>query len=547
MIHSPYLDRLTAEQRRELIEKLHHQQNGKCFISGKEIDLDLHYNDLDIDHIVPLNNNGKDDPNNMALTFASENRAKQASDLNVARILSHFKQLADKLMHSENRAPNLTDILNDYCGRSLSLKFVINDDKIKFSFSAIGRTDVISLPIYEDKLSNERYFFTCLPIEYVHHDEFINPRPIGANISKLVSEFYKKNPQLHISLGYIEIPEDGTECDVKLFDGQHKAAAQVMLGVKEIPVRIFINPDKNRLVDTNFNAGTTLKQVAFDKSVQRHLGNTIFRERVEKYQQMTNIASDNFAFSEQTLIDYFKGETKELKRYIADSVKDQITNSPENRLREFIDLGGRGNERPLSYSTVEKTFYSFFVSTTPLRTNIDYRLDEGRNPRELEKKQITRLMNIIADRILIGKFDFELGTFRIENKLQNNAQSINLNHLVAYRMMKEEIVYNWLKFVKDIIISYNAMTGKTDLTRDNLFQDEFDEQLWTNITNYIDNLADLPLWKNIEFSSNIFGGKQPYEFWKTIFETGKTNSGVEVITEPISIQKMIISKGIYTH
>jgi len=27
----------------------------------------------------------------------------------------------------------------------------------------------------------------------------------------------------------------------------------------------------------------------------------------------------------------------------------------------FVDFGGRGQERPLSYSTVEKTFYSFFI------------------------------------------------------------------------------------------------------------------------------------------------------------------------------------------
>jgi hypothetical protein len=115
-----------------------------------------------------------------------------------------------------------------------------------------------------------RYFFALLHIQYVHHDDKINPRSIGSNVSKLIAEFYKGNPQLHISLGYIDTNENNNS-PVKLFDGQHKAAAQILLGTREIPVRIFIDPDKDKIIETNFNAGTTLKQVAFDKSYSTSL------------------------------------------------------------------------------------------------------------------------------------------------------------------------------------------------------------------------------------------------------------------------------------
>ena len=89
-----------------------------------------------------------------------------------------------------------------------------------------------------------------MPIQYVFHDDKINPRSIGSNVSKLLAEFYKGNPQLHISLGYVENEIDGLS-EVKLFDGQHKAAAQIMLGIKNIPVRIFVNPDKEKIKKTN--------------------------------------------------------------------------------------------------------------------------------------------------------------------------------------------------------------------------------------------------------------------------------------------------------
>ena len=142
-----------------------------------------------------------------------------------------------------------------------------------------------------------------------------------------------------------------------------------------------------------------------------------------------------------------------MKRYIIDSVKDGITYGEENKLREYIDMGGRAKEKPLSYSTVEKTFYSFFINPEALETNIDYRLEEGHNPRQLEKSQIINLMNMIADVILVDKFDFDIGTYRIENKIQQG-ENIDWDHVVGYRMMKEEIIYAWLKYILDVITIY---------------------------------------------------------------------------------------------
>ncbi|MCR5464020.1 MAG: HNH endonuclease [Bacteroidales bacterium] len=538
MAHSLFLSKLTPEQRDDLILRLWECQKGKCFISGKEIDLAIHKNALDIDHIIPLTNGGKDDESNMALAFSSANRSKQAADLNLARVNWVYKTLAEDLQKAENRNPNLSDVLKKFGGACCNLHYAIAGDKIRFSFTEIGQTDIIELPIYEDKRSNVRYFFALLPIQYLHHDDKINPRSIGSNVTKLLAEFYKGNPQLHISLGYIET-NDKNESPVKLFDGQHKAAAQILLGTREVPVRIFIDPDKDKIIETNFNAGTTLKQVAFDKSIQRHLGNALYQDRVERYQKQTGRAEDDYSFSEKALINFYKGESREMKRYIIDAVKDGITYSEENKLRDYIDMGGRAKEKPLSYSTVEKTFYSFFISPDALETNIDFKLEEGLNPRDLEKKQIVRLMNIIAEKLLIGKYDFEIGTYRLENRIQQGEETLDWNHIAAFRMMKEEIVYTWLSYIGGVISMYFANMGKMVMNKNNFFQEVFPDQLWVNIENFITNLANLPLWKNKELSLTIFGGKQVYSFWKTIFEKGVAPTGEKVLASPIDITAML--------
>ena len=73
-VHSLFLSKLKTEQRRELEDRLHALRSGKCFICEQPIDLDLQRDDLEIDHIVPVAREGKDEENNFALTHAQCNR-----------------------------------------------------------------------------------------------------------------------------------------------------------------------------------------------------------------------------------------------------------------------------------------------------------------------------------------------------------------------------------------------------------------------------------------------------------------------------------------
>jgi len=163
-----------------------------------------------------------------------------------------------------------------------------------------------------------------LPIEYLHHDVKINPRGIGGSLRGLIEEFFKGNPQLHVSLCWVPLEPDG-DGHVMMFDGQHKAAAQILLGERWLPVRIFVNPHSDRLIETNTNAGSVLRQVAFDKSVLRHLGSELFADRVHRYQAAKGLREDDESFSETDLVRFFAGEARALRRYVLDGVRDRVT------------------------------------------------------------------------------------------------------------------------------------------------------------------------------------------------------------------------------
>lgn len=528
---SLFLARLKSADHRILSESLLSIQQGNCFICEQPIDLDL--SEHQIDHIKPSAHGGPDDETNFALAHGRCNLEKLATNLEVARILSRFSRLKAALA-DENRSPNLGDVLAQNVTKDDDLRFKFLPGEIRFSIG--GGAELTTLPVFADPLSGFRSFFAVLPLSVLAHDDRINPRSIGPNISKLVEEFFLKRPQLHVPLGWIK-SENG-HSKVHIFDGQHKAAAQVMLGAKVLPVRVFIDPDADTLITTNTNAGTTLKQVAFDKSVQRSLGSSQYQDRIQRFLRDTGRHEDDQSFSERDLVNHFRGQSREIKRYVLDSVRHGVMSDPENSLREFIDFGGRGKESPLSYSTIEKTFFSFFIHQEILETPLNFRLEDGENPRIVEREQILKLMNVLAEELYIAKFDLELGTDKIESKIQKGDRKIPHDHLRAYRMSKEEIIYNWLSYVGQVARNYFINLGAPD-PGSRLFQKPFPDQVWINIRRFVNRLAGMPVWVNWDLSETVFGGKQNNSFWRSVFETGRTPQGVEVLAKPINLNEMI--------
>ena len=522
---SLYLRRLSNQDRDLLVKRLHESQNGNCFICGQSVDLALHARSFDIDHIEPITTGGKDGPENFALTHDSCNRSKQASDLRVARVLASFNNLAQQLT-AKNRAPNLGDVLRQHGGSKYKLPVTVDEASVRLSFTDMGSNEIVTLPLYTDELSGFRSSFMDLPIEYLHHDDYINPRTIGSNLRKLVEEFHKRLPQLHISLGWIDTT-NGNRVAVKIFDGQHKAAAQILLGARSLPVRVFIDPNTDLLLTANTNAGTALRQVAFDKSVQRSLGSSILSNRIDRYQADRGLEPEDESFSEQDLVNHFKGEALQMRRYVLDRVRNGITRYPDNKLRDYIEYGGRSTGKPLSYIAVESTFYQYFIYGQLLTTPFNQNFQEGTNPRQLEIEQMVRLMNIVAEAIYIDQFDPKRGTQYIESDVQKGKE-IAEPHLRAFRMSKQEILHSWVRLVRQVVYQYFVNMGKP-IDENKLFQQEIPEPCWKNVENFIDALRRLPLWSNKDLSLSAFGTKRTNEYWLSIFQTGSTPDHVAVI------------------
>ena len=531
MANSRYVKNLSQEQLQALREKLHSIQSGKCYICREPADLQLHADSLDIDHIEPLAVGGKDTDTNFALTHAACNKKKGASHLRVARCLAELQSLQQAAKDRSDRGADLGDVLRQYGGAksSLRLKCDASRNVVEFTFPDVDDNEVHVAPLYRDTLSKLQYFFAVVPLRYIHHDDVINPRSIGSNIRGLIEEFLQQRPQLHVGLAWWA-PDTNGAGNLKLFDGQHKAAAQIFLGVKDLPVRVFVKPSVNTLVQANTNAGSVLRQVAFDKAVMRHLGSTLYGDRLKQYQTMHSLQEDDFSFSEQDLVRHFRGEQRQMRRFIVDAQRHAITRD-ENRLLEFVEWSGKGADRPMAYSTVERAFFTLLYPNA-----LTFPIDQG-TERGLERRQMTGLMNRFADTFFVGQWDFDIGGRRLEIKIVKG-EEFPAGHIRAWRIAREEVAVNVLRWVHLVIQNHNAVLGKP-VEHDALLLEEFSDSLWGNIERFLKRLSELPCWSNTDLSSSVFGPKQNYDYWASVFKTGKSPTGTVILPRGLELQELI--------
>ena len=258
---------------------------------------------------------------------------------------------------------------------------------------------------------------------------------------------------------------------------------------------------------------------------------------MKRYRVNKKLSEADESFSETNLVMHFKGESKEMRRYVIDWVRNSVTSHKDNKLRDYIEYGGRKSDVPFSYSTVEKTFYSLFVYPDMLTTNFNYGSEEGKNPRELEIEQLVRLMSMVAEIIYIGRFDRSLGTSRIERQLQQGAE-IPPDHVRAFRMAKEEVLHNWLRYIKQVVQNFFITTGQP-IDEARIFHSPLPDRCWNNVGRFLSSLAELPLWVNPQLSQTAFGAKQSREYWHSIFQQGTTPDGVQVMADGLNLLEMI--------
>ena len=108
------------------------------------------------------------------------------------------------------------------------------------------------------------------------------------------------------------------------------------------------------------------------------------------------------------------------------------SNEPPNKLAAYVQPEIRAKEKPLSLYAVQRTFFQEFVTAPPL----DIEFESAGDFRKLERINIVRLMNLLAEQTLEGRW----------NPAANDAA-----HKVANRMYLSGSLRAWVPMLKDVI------------------------------------------------------------------------------------------------
>ena len=533
------LDEIGKEEREDLIKRLAAAQNGHCYVCTRVIDLQVH--EVDIDHIIALTNGGPDDETNWGLTHRACNRSKGARDLRLQRILFRFKSDVEKYIAvtATNRSGNFTlhEALNEFVPERQEVGVTLQGGRrIILSWNEKGQ------PISEEyQLMDEpgnppvRSFVGRLPYICLHHDHETNPRSI-VDLEPMIEEFYSGYPQLQPSLATLAVDGNQGKAHILVFDGQHKAAAQLYAGKDRLMIRVFVNYDKKRLKETNYRAHTKLAQVHFPQLINDRVGTDLFREEFDRFLR----ESDTSKVSEQT---FFKNlshqQRSEFKQYFQNYLRYEVltgkVGSEDSQILSFMEtVTARSKRFPLSYDAVQKTFLQHFLHLKPTAEPIG----ETEQFRRLERENLVRLMNLFVTEVLANqRFELNLGTYRMEERLANSPETVPDSHLRAYRICRRSAMIIWTKeLIQAIALLLGTRTrySRGSWSKDRTLWAQILQEDWNQIRKMIRVIRDHKIWAertNPEVVSAIALTRQ--KDWEQILLKGKLPGRQEQFMPPL--------------
>jgi len=372
---------LTESQKQQILSR----DDQRCFVDGHPIES---VNDIQFDHIRPVAEGGPSEVDNLAVVCRKHNQRKGKQSLTEYR-----DQLGLEAFFKDGSAKYLDDVIAARGMRSgipLQHEMTTTGDRVTLYFED-GKNDV---SLYTCPASGWKYFYALVPIVHLKNDKELQPRPLRQKPMLALYRHFRSNTQLAPSICRL----DGNG-KLLLFDGQHKAAAQIWSGRKVVECKVYISPDPKRLKETNLEAHETYRQMGFYSSELMAKYADIFGEDWNVYTQTEGEKSEAGFVS--FLVETKGFSTTKAKKEVERAIHHRILNDPSNKLKAFTSNKTRTKELPLTYNRIQKTLFRDFLSPVPNRVEFD----SPEDLRSIEEQNLVRLMTIIAEEGLVDRWN----------------------------------------------------------------------------------------------------------------------------------------------
>jgi len=453
---------LTQGEKQELLQK-----NKNCYICMKPLEGYLN-TEIEFDHIYNYSDGYSQELSNFAPVHASSDPRKLNCHKSKGRKTPYEYREEVRI---KTKLDEITG-LKDLCKNPIPVVYKISDDKKEVEINGE------KLKLYNQKIGTaDNYYFFCeIDVENIENDDKIQLRPLEPKILPLVFNL-KTSVQLLPSLGRLD-PESRT---IKIFDGQHKAVAQIIgNNKKKLMCIVFVEPDIDKLRLVIYQAHTDFVQQRYKKShIDAKLAD-IYKQKISAFRE--RVGDPKARYSEK---DILNGESKaNISKFLLASVISEIQQE-RSFIRDYAALSRTEQKRkPILWQSIERIIKNF-CSLEPVN---EYS-DSENNFRSEEIENICFILDQIEE-------------FSIKNKWDpDNSESTN--HLLSRTYYYRTAFNNWIDVLRESLrFALEQMHGRK-IYNAICYQKNFSPEIRERFSNIIKKLFYHPLWVKGEIQNEI--------------------------------------------
>jgi len=451
---------LTSGQKKKINQSSTFNDRICCYIDKKTVGSK---NDIDYHNIGPLCSETLDIDN---FTVVCKKHHKEIGELSITEYIAK-KEMDD--FFKKPGSKKLNDILKYKTGgdgsiKKINIKIDDKNNTAKIFFEENKKST--SSPLLKCPSTGFKYFYAVIPVGYVNNDECLQPRPLEIDRLWDLYRHLLVNTQLTPSVCRL------TDGIIYLFDGQHKAAAQVWGGRKELDCKIYLEPDVKNLKETNLIAHDKLRQMPFFTSILINKWASIFEEEWKEYMEQKGFKSEEgFVMS---LIK--KGRKKaQAINMIESNIYDSILEDKKNMIVNYISDYNKAIRSPLTVTRLKQAVFKRFIAPPPL----DIDIEESDRLRELERRNVIKLLNIITKYSLDDIW---------------NPKEMDNEHKISERIYLSGAFKAWAGILKDVISAILEIYDENE--KKEIFLREISKENWEEIENSINFLFNRRVWQD---------------------------------------------------
>lgn len=247
---------------------------------------------------------------------------------------------------------------------------------------------------------------------------------------------------------------------------------------------------------TNLVAHDKLKQLRFYSSILADKLSQIYGVNWQKYVETSDKKSEkgfcNFVKYSETSTD--EKPIKQIEAFIVES----ILKHNENKILPFIAPENKtGKQYAISRDSLKNFYFRYFVTKPPLDVEIDSK-EDFRN-QEIENN--VRLLNILAEKTLIDKW---------------NPDSNSDGQKKADRIYRPGAIMAWFPMLRNVIFSKLDVINPNESERI-LFRNISNEK-WELIAKLVDKMFSHRVWNDRDPNIDIVIGNKKAELTKKLFD-----------------------------